>query len=189
VLECAFRLLESVYTTIGSGKSVILSSSDSTVVKAILELVVRWGIYPHLSPGVGIPLEKRFGEKSAASAAAALKEHVSGEGSGSSGELPQPSAKLSNGAPTSLLQSAELLAGLILDSPQKPEMDGNKANNPVGEGGESLTQATQLPAAALNQLVIFHHLPDLCAAFIQLSVSGRVGSCFESYEQIFGSLC
>lgn len=78
VLECAFRLLESVYATIDRGESMTLTSSDSTVVKAILELVVRWGIYPHLSPGVGIPLEKRFGEKSAASAAAALQEHVSG---------------------------------------------------------------------------------------------------------------
>lgn len=78
MLETAFRLLESVYTTIGSGKSMTLSASDSTVVKAILELLVRWGIYPHLSPGVGIPLERRFGAKSAASAAAALTAHVSG---------------------------------------------------------------------------------------------------------------
>lgn len=207
VLECAFRLLESVYTTISSGKSMTLSSSDSTVVKAILELVVRWGIYPHLSPGVGIPLEKRFGEKSAASAAAALKEHVSGEGSGSSVDLVEL-RKPSDGAPTSLLQSAELLAGLILDSPQKqssplPEMDiksasniglqpaalhGNESSNPVREGGESLTQATQFPAAALHQLVIFHHLPDLCAAFLQLSVSGTDGSCLDTHGQIFGSL-
>lgn len=182
VLECTFRLLESVYSSIDNGKSTVLSSSDTTVVKAILELVVRWGIYPHLSPGVGIPLEKRFGEKSAASAAAALKEHVSGEGSGSSVGL--VGAQMSKDAP-SLLQSAELLAGLILDSPQKinSEPSGldatsigqcSEPSNPTEKGGETLTEATNLPAAALHQLVMFHHLPDLCAAFIQLSLSGKV---------------
>lgn len=154
-----------------------LTSSDSTVVKAILELVVRWGIYPHLSPGVGIPLEKRFGEKSAASAAAALREHVKGHEQGSS----SVQASSSHGAPTSLLQSAELLAGLILDTSQKQTSDMDLKSD--GES-EPLTQATQLPAATLHQLVIFHHLPDLCAAFIQLSVSGTDSSlvCFALFH-------
>lgn len=185
VLECAFRLLESVYATIDRGESMTLSSSDSTVVKAILELVVRWGIYPHLSPGVGIPLEKRFGEKSAASAAAALQEHVSGGGSGSSVDLQKTSAKSSDSAPTSLLQSAELLAGLILDSPQKQSLEPSDVDlqpsvsqsyNPVEKGGEAVKEETIFPAAApaaLHQLVLFHHLPDLCAAFLQLAVSGK----------------
>lgn len=149
-----------------------LTSSDSTVVKAILELVVRWGIYPHLSPGVGITLEKRFGEKSAASAAAALREHVKAESSSS------VQASSSHGAaPTSLLQSAELLVGLILDNSQK-QMDLKSVD------GEPLTQATQLPAASLHQLVVFYHLPDLCAAFIQLSVSGTDDSlaCFALFK-------
>jgi hypothetical protein len=216
VLECAFRLLESVYATIDRGESMTLSSSE-----AILELVVRWGIYPHLSPGVGIPLEKRFGEKSAASAAAALQEHVSGTrsvdasssvshvatiamtrvllslrllklaynssggGSGSSVDLRKASVKPSDGAPTSLLQSAELLAGLILDSPQKQSLEPSdvdlqpsvsQSDNPVEKGGEAVKEETIFPAAApaaLHQLVLFHHLPDLCAAFLQLAVSGR----------------
>ena len=104
-----------------------------------------------------------------------------------------PSPTPSDIAPTSLLQSAELLAGLILDSPQKQssvlsdvdsksashmdlQSSGLQSNNPVTEGGESRNEETIFPAAApaaLNQLVIFHHLPDLCAAFIQLAVSGR----------------
>lgn len=118
---------------------------------------------------------------------------TSGEGSGSTVDLVEvqkPSAKLSDSAPTSLLQSAELLAGLILDSPQNQssvpsdvEYDSASnidlhSNNSVEKGGELTNEATIFPAAApaaLNQLVIFHHLPDLCAAFIQLAVSGRDG--------------
>ena len=51
----------------------------------------------------------------------------------------------------------------------------SQSNNSGEKGGESLDEII-FPAAApaaLNQLVIFHHLPDLCAAFIQLAVSGR----------------
>jgi hypothetical protein len=49
---------------------------DWTVVKAVVELLVRLGIYPYLSSGVGIPLQKRFGEKAVAAAAAALSDDV-----------------------------------------------------------------------------------------------------------------
>lgn len=90
VLECAFRLLDTLFSSVESGKTVTLDSSDSTVVKAVLELVVRWGIYPHLSPGVGIPLEKRFGGKSAATAAAAISKHVSGTFSSSLSQFACP---------------------------------------------------------------------------------------------------
>jgi hypothetical protein len=103
----------------------------------------------------------------------------SGESSGSSGVAKKPSES----APTSLLQSAELLAGLILDSPQKQSsVDASNSdlqpsiNNSAEKGGESVNEDTIFPAgapAALNQLVLFHHLPDLCAAFIQLAVLGR----------------
>jgi hypothetical protein len=78
-LDCCCRLLEAILLNSEDGKSITLNSPDWTVVKAVLELVVRWGIYPSLNPGVGIPLEKRFGAKGAITAAAAVSKYIPGK--------------------------------------------------------------------------------------------------------------
>lgn len=81
-MECIFWFLESVYLLIDNGKSMVFSFLDIIVVKVILELVVRWGIYFYLSFGVGIFLEKCFGEKLVVFVVVVLKEYVLGEGFG-----------------------------------------------------------------------------------------------------------
>lgn len=106
-----------------------------------------------------------------------------------------PPACPSGLTPTTLLQSAELLASLLLDRTQRhgsfpattiESSQSDFAKQPANLKGNVVTQISpeivtreeeheenrQAPAAALHQLVIFYHLPDLCAAFMQLSNAG-----------------
>ncbi|CAK9866086.1 unnamed protein product [Sphagnum jensenii] len=194
-LDCCCRLLEAILLNSEDGKSITLNSPDWTVVKAVLELVVRWGIYPSLNPGVGIPLEKRFGAKGAITAAAAVSKYIPGIGLGqhASALVPGPSHQSSAVDCTNLFQAAELLACLVLestpscepsvsspgatiDSPAK--IDSNQplsldSNPSMKETLGELKGKRRLQEAALQDLMMFYHLPDLCAAYLQLAHSGQ----------------
>jgi len=195
-LDCCCRLLEAILLNSEDGKSITLNSPDWTVVKAVLELVVRWGIYPSLNPGVGIPLEKRFGAKGAITAAAAVSKYIPGIGLGqhASALVPGPSHQSSAVDCTNLFQAAELLAYLVLestpscepcvsspgatiDSPAK--IDSNQplsldCDPSMKETLGELKGKRRLQEAALQDLMMFYHLPDLCAAYLQLAHSGKM---------------
>eukprot|EP01018_Ginkgo_biloba_P003543 Gb_26061 [translate_table: standard] len=82
-----------------------LTSADWAVVRAVIELIVRWGISPYLSPGVGIQREKTTREKQAAEA---ISEYL-----GVPSSNPSPSQPSSDGT---LLLSCNLLLSFAMEN-------------------------------------------------------------------------
>ncbi len=107
---------------------------------------------------------------------------------------PGPSHQSSAVDCTNLFQAAELLACLVLestpscepcvsspgatiDSPAK--IDSNQplsldSNPSMKETLGELKGKRRLQEAALQDLMMFYHLPDLCAAYLQLAHSGKI---------------
>ncbi|CAM6118821.1 unnamed protein product [Calypogeia fissa] len=166
---------------------------DWTVVKAVVELLVRWGIYPYLSLGVGIPLQKRFGEKAVAAAAAALSDNLVHDAStfeaGGSVASDSTDGVLETHP---LVLSAEFLSSILLESRARehddsstPGMTGHENNSDVKKeetvhGSRSTDEEDDpgfsSPAMALHQLVLSYHLVDVLAAILQAAYGASLTS-------------
>ncbi|KAG6557293.1 hypothetical protein Mapa_001221 [Marchantia paleacea] len=193
LLHCA-ELVREFYRLLLTGTN--LEFKDWTVVKAITELVVRWGIYPYLSPGVGIPLQKRFGKKAACAAANAVSDYLRGSQTvGASldanfeGEL---AGESSDAHP--LIFSVDLLSLIVLEKifivPSNSSLKGavgmggneSKVSKMVAGPAEDeeeyegkYTPAVDSSPGALGQLVLSHHLIDILAALLQIAHDEQLG--------------
>ncbi|KAL3693754.1 hypothetical protein R1sor_007405 [Riccia sorocarpa] len=172
---------------------------DWTVLKAVVELLVRWGIYPYLTQGVGIPLQKRFGQRAASAVANAVSDYVRGSGSlgRENGVESESELRETSQQDHPLVFSADLLSFILLErifvqptdvaqenrsktsnenfsgSSQKEEN-----NNPEAEDDDQKYQGKYTPAvvsspAALRQHILSHHLIDVLAALLQIAHGDR----------------
>ncbi|XP_024541396.1 transport and Golgi organization protein 6 homolog isoform X1 [Selaginella moellendorffii] len=85
-----------------------LGGGDRQAVMAVMEILVRRCVYPHLSPGVGIPLRKRFRNPSAIAGAAAAASEIDPHREDEIKELEEGFDALD--------KSVELLWELVVDS-------------------------------------------------------------------------
>ncbi|KAL2634425.1 hypothetical protein R1flu_005904 [Riccia fluitans] len=188
------ELVEECHRLLKSGTS--FEFKDWTVLKAVVELVVRWGIYPYLSPGVGIPLQKRFGQRAASAAAKAVSDYLRA----SESLVTEHEAKrevessINNPQAHPLVFSADLLSYLLLERIFLPpseitqedrvkiiddnqEKEGDQ-NAKAEDDDEQKYQGKYTPAvvsspAALRQHILTHHLIDVIASLLQIAHDGR----------------
>ncbi|BBN05307.1 hypothetical protein MPTK1_3g12030 [Marchantia polymorpha subsp. ruderalis] len=189
VLHCA-ELVREFHRLLVTGTN--FEFKEWTVVKAVTELVVRWGIYPYLSPGVGIPLQKRFGNKAASAAANAVSDYVRASQPVDASFEGQLAGENSNAHP--LIFSADLLSFIVLEKifivPSDSSLKGN-----AGTGGDEsnvcktvagtdedeekyegkYTPAVDSSPGALRQLILTHHLIDILAALLQIAHDEHLG--------------
>jgi len=88
-----------------------LNLRDCAVVRAIVELIVRWGISPYLSPGVGIPRQKKKEEEEEAEAGA-ISQGLS---------VPNPMLPPQSSSEGILLTSCSLLSSFAMDMDMEKE--------------------------------------------------------------------
>lgn len=154
-LSCCISLMQSFHRSIQAGEGPDPASPDWKVVKGILELLVRLGICPYLSPGVGITRGKQSRNSGVLSAASAILQHLSSFAASNS--LPPLQEDKDFAAENGiLLMSVEILASLLWD-------------RPANIIGSNETEETSM--SSLGQLVVNFFLWDMMAAYLQLAFS------------------